>query len=145
VRFNHIVCPIDFGPSSLQGLSYALSLAEEAGGRLTVLHVVEVLPAPGEPALPELVDYGRGLQSKAEERLRAAIPAEARDWCQPVEMVCGGKSSDQILRVAHDTNAELIVMGVAGRNAAHLWFFGSTTNHVVRRAGCPVLTVREKA
>jgi nucleotide-binding universal stress UspA family protein len=48
----------------------------------------------------------------------------------------------EILRLAEDTKSELIVIGVHGRNVADLLFFGSTANHVVRQASCPVLTVR---
>ena len=48
----------------------------------------------------------------------------------------------EILDVAERDGSDLIVMGVVGRSAADMFFFGSTTNHVVRQAGCPVLTVR---
>jgi nucleotide-binding universal stress UspA family protein len=47
-----------------------------------------------------------------------------------------------VLAAAAETRADLIVMGVHGRNVADLALFGSTTNQVVRRASCPVLTVR---
>jgi len=48
----------------------------------------------------------------------------------------------EILRVAADTAADLIVMGVHGRNVVDMTLFGSTTNQLVRRAACPVLTYR---
>jgi nucleotide-binding universal stress UspA family protein len=53
-----------------------------------------------------------------------------------------GKPPGEILRVASDCQAELIVMGVQGRGAADLMFVGSTTQRVVREATCPVLTLR---
>jgi nucleotide-binding universal stress UspA family protein len=53
-----------------------------------------------------------------------------------------GRAYKEILRVAQDQFADLIVMGVQGRGAVDLMFFGSTTNHVVRQAACPVLTIR---
>jgi nucleotide-binding universal stress UspA family protein len=57
-------------------------------------------------------------------------------------MVSSGKPSREILRIAAERQSDLIVVGVHGRGAADLMFFGSTTNHVVREATCPVLTVR---
>jgi nucleotide-binding universal stress UspA family protein len=54
----------------------------------------------------------------------------------------GGKPSREILRVASEPQSDLIVVGVQGRGAASVMFFGSTTNHVVREATCPVLTIR---
>jgi len=53
-----------------------------------------------------------------------------------------GKSYVEILRVAAEDRADLVVMGIHGRNALDLMLFGSTTNQVVRRATCPVLTLR---
>jgi nucleotide-binding universal stress UspA family protein len=53
-----------------------------------------------------------------------------------------GKSYVEILRVAVEEQSDLIIMGVRGRNPLDLTLFGSTTNQVVRRAVCPVLTLR---
>jgi nucleotide-binding universal stress UspA family protein len=47
-----------------------------------------------------------------------------------------------VLRIAGEKQVDLVVMGVQGRGAADLLFFGSTTQHVVREASCPVLTLR---
>ena len=141
VHLERILCPVDFGPSALKALNYALSLAQEAAATLTLLHVLE--PVPGETAgTPDMREYLQEREARVREELRAAVPAEARDWCTPVEVIGSGKPYKEILRVAHETAANLIVMGVAGRGAIDRLFFGSTTNHVVRRAECPVLTLR---
>lgn len=62
--------------------------------------------------------------------------------CAVHEVVVPGTPHREILRIAGDTNADLVVMGVRGRGAVDLTLFGSTTNQVVRRAACAVLTVR---
>jgi universal stress protein A len=54
-----------------------------------------------------------------------------------------GKPWRELLDAARDAQADLLVLGVRGRGAVDIAFFGSTTNQVVRRAPCPVLTVRE--
>jgi nucleotide-binding universal stress UspA family protein len=53
-----------------------------------------------------------------------------------------GKPWREVLRLAEEKQSDLIMMGVQGRGAADLLFFGSTTQHVVREAPCPVLTLR---
>ena len=70
------------------------------------------------------------------------MPRDAHTWCTPKEILTTGKPHQEILRVARDENVHLIVMGVHGRNPIDLMFFGSTTNHVVRTAICPVLTLK---
>jgi nucleotide-binding universal stress UspA family protein len=124
-----ILCPVDFSTSSLRGVAYALSLAQESGGRLVLLHVFD------GPDRKRDDDDARG-------EMRASVPGEARIWCDCEEVVRIGRPYEEILRLAEERRADLIVMGVHGRNAADLALFGSTTNHVVRQARCPVLTIR---
>jgi len=142
--FKRILCPVDFSPWSQKSLEFALSLAEEADAHLTLLHVLEFAPDvdPREAAAPVVHEYRARLEAEAKERLRAAVPAEVRQWCQPEEVVVVGRPYTQILRVAETQGTELIVIGVQGRNALDLAIFGSTTQHVVRAAKCPVLTIR---
>ena len=70
------------------------------------------------------------------------MPEEARDWCRPSLRIGHGKPYREILGVATEDAADLIVMGVHGRNPLDVALFGSTTNHIVRQATCPVLTLR---
>jgi nucleotide-binding universal stress UspA family protein len=144
VRFERILCPVDFGASSRRALTYALSLAQETQATLTMLHVLE--PIHDESvALPyDRVEHYRQREADAREQLREAIPDDARDWCRPVEIIGSGKPYREILRVAAESRSDLIVMGVEGHSVLERMFFGSTANHVVRRAACPVLTLRSQ-
>jgi nucleotide-binding universal stress UspA family protein len=142
--YRRILCPVDFSTTSERALRYGLSLAEEAKARLTVLHVLEWFP---EQEIREhrhfnVPEYRRFLEEDARRRLAEAVPEEARAWCEPVERVECGKAYREILRVAGEEGSDLIVLGVHGRGAVDLLLFGSTANHVVRQAACPVLTVR---
>jgi nucleotide-binding universal stress UspA family protein len=122
-----------------------LSLAKEADAHLTILHVLEAaLEEAGDMAAFALSEYRDFLKRNALERLKDAVPEEAREWCEPECLVASGRSYRQILKVAEKEGAELIVMGVQGRNAVDLALFGSTTHHVVREAKCPVLTIRSQ-
>ena len=68
----------------------------------------------------------------------------AADRSAPVPRLRHGKSYVEILRLAAEEHADLIIMGVHGRSALDR-LFGSTTNQVVRQATCPVLTLRQSA
>jgi nucleotide-binding universal stress UspA family protein len=142
--FKRILCAVDFSDSSLRGLQYALALSREADARLSVLHALELLPERDTPELGFLTlrEYRERLEATARERLTAAIPESAREFLAVDELVTVGKPYREILHLAAERQVELIVLGVRGRSAADLMLFGSTTQHVVRQATCPVLTVR---
>ena len=144
VIYKTILCPIEFSDASTRALAYALSLAEEIDARLILLHVVEGAVESDFGAIDHLSvrEYYRYLEEDAMARLKAAVPEEARVWCKPDERVATGKAYRKILQVAAEEGAELIVMGVHGKGVLHRRLFGSTTHHVIREAGCPVLTLR---
>jgi nucleotide-binding universal stress UspA family protein len=142
--YRRILCPVDFSESSLAALDFAFSLAQESNAELTLLHVFE-WPAEDVPidTPPSRVPESRQeIEREAMTRLNDLVPASVRDWCRPATRVSHGKAYREILGVATEDRADLIVIGVHGRNAVDLMLFGSTTNQVVRRATCPVLTIR---
>ncbi len=143
VLFKRILCPVDFSAPSVRALEYALSLAQETDAQLILLHVVEsVFEETGDMAAFAVSDYREYLERNARDRLRQAVPDEAREWCRPEEIVASGRSYRQILKTAEERSADVIVMGVTGRSAVDLMLFGSTTHHVVREARVPVFTIR---
>jgi nucleotide-binding universal stress UspA family protein len=142
---KRILCPMDFSDSSLKALEYALSLAKEADAELLLIHVIEGLAEVThwqQPTNPSIVEYLQLSERNALARLREVVPKNASTWSTPKEILMTGKPYEEILRVARDEHVHLIVMGVYGRNPIDLMFFGSTTNHVVRAATCPVLTLK---
>jgi nucleotide-binding universal stress UspA family protein len=137
---------VDFSDASLAALEHALKLAEESCAEITVLHVLEWLveEEPGARIAGfDVPEFRRYLEKDARERLLQVVPADARDWCRPTERVVGGRPWREILRVAEEVRADLVVMGVRGRSPVDLALFGSTTHHVVRGAKCPVLVVHK--
>ncbi len=143
--FKRILCPVDFSDSSLASLDFAFSLAQESDAELTVFHAFEWL-LEGEPLTNRPInvpEYRLELETDLTSRLHALVPDSVRMWCRPVTRVTHGKAYREILGIATEDSSDLIVMGVHGRNALDLMLFGSTTNQVVRRATCPVLTLRK--
>jgi len=144
VTFKRILCPTDFSASSLQALGFALDLARQGDGRLTVIHVLEWL-AEEEPRMSihfNIPEYRRSLESDARERLRTLLAEESQTWAEIETVLAFGRAYREILRAAQTNDADLIVMGAQGRGGVDLALFGSSTQQVVRGAACPVLTVR---
>ena len=149
VLFKRIVCAADFSDCSMHALEYALSLAQEADAHLTVVHVLE-LPADLPREIHEtvlggprnLLEYVTLAEEDRRARLRDAIPERVRAHGAVDTILATGKPYREILRVAEERQADLLVIGVHGRGAADRLLFGSTAQHLVRQATCPVLTLR---
>jgi nucleotide-binding universal stress UspA family protein len=86
--------------------------------------------------------FRTSVEQDVRRRLDALVDETARQYCSPKTELTFGKPYRAILETAERTQADLIVMGVGGRNPIDLTVFGSTANHVVRAAHCPVLTLR---
>jgi nucleotide-binding universal stress UspA family protein len=142
--FKRLLCPVDFSEPSLAALELALSFAEEGDADLTILYVFE-RSADQEPLTNRPIvapEYLHEVEAEFTARLHALVPQNVGDSCRPQARTAHGKPYREILGIATEDQADLIVMGVHGRNALDLMLFGSTTNQVVRRATCPVLTLR---
>ena len=150
ILYKSILCPVDFSESSLKALKYATSMAAQANGQLTVLHVDERDFEHADGVGGVAYDAGRTMGEFLEERARVSqrrledVTTDARTHCVVDALQTNGTPWREVLRVAAERRSDLIVMGVQGRGAADLLFFGSTTQHVVRQATCPVLTLRGK-
>jgi nucleotide-binding universal stress UspA family protein len=151
VLFKRIVCAVDFSDCSMHALNYAMSLAQEAEARLTVMHVIELPPDVPREVHENVLAGPRNLReyvALAEEdrraRLRDAIPESVRAYCAVDTILATGKPYREILRVAEEQEAELLVIGIHGRGAIDRLLFGSTAQHLVRQASCPVLTLRKE-
>ena len=144
VPYKRLLCAVDFSESSLNALRFSLSLAEEADASLTILHVFD-WPRDGDLLVErfDTKEFRRVVEDDARARLDALVSDDVRQWCSPSTTVAYGKPYREILDLAAKEETDVIVMGVRGRNALDLTLFGSTTNQVVRRATCPVLTLMQ--
>jgi nucleotide-binding universal stress UspA family protein len=90
---------------------------------------------------PDLPAVNAEVRREAQHKLEALISSDTRAFTDVAEVVVAGKPYREILRVAAEQRADLIVIGAHGGRRG-LPAFGSTPAHVVREAECPVLTVR---
>ena len=150
VLYQSILCPVDFSDSSLHALKYASSMAVRAHGQLTVLHVDERDFGHADGIGGMAYDAGMTLGEFLEERAQVSrrrledVTRDAAANGNVDTLLTNGTPWREVLRVAAERRSDLIVMGVQGRGSTDLLFFGSTTQHVVRQATCPVLTLRGK-
>lgn len=142
--FQRILCAVDFSAPSMKALQYALSLADGPDTELLMIHVIEGIPDASHWQQPDmtLMRYLGMSEAEARARLQQAVPMASRTGRKMDELLATGKPYREILRVARERDVHLIVLGVHGRNPLDVMLFGSTTQHVVRKATCPVLTLR---
>jgi nucleotide-binding universal stress UspA family protein len=133
VQLHKILFCTDFSEHSDCALTYALSLAMEYNAELTLLHVLEHLPDSDDLQVET---------AKIIQRLETPIPSDARNWCTIKSVVRVGRPYQEIIQLALEAYADLVIMGVRGRSALDLALFGSTTHRVLQLGPCPVLAVR---
>ena len=145
IALKTVLVPTDFSETSAVALRYGKALAEAFGASLHVLHVVQ------EPfAQPWAVEaYGFSLANLQEEWVREAktrmaetLTADERAKFTAQLTTHLGHPVVEILKYATDQQIDLIVLGVRGRGPLNQIMMGSVAERVVRKAPCPVLTVR---
>lgn len=134
---SKILCSTDFSPSSDLALEHAAIYARAAGAKLLIAHVQELSTAAGEGMLHS------GVRPENPEtlarRLESLMPADDIE-CE--HHMLRGKPADEILKLAKNEGVSLIVMGTEGRTGVGRLLMGSVAEEVLRRAPCPVLTVK---
>jgi nucleotide-binding universal stress UspA family protein len=145
IDLRRILVPVDFSPHAEQALKYGAALAEKFGAELYLLHVFQNLAvyqtevvSGAPPILPPVEqltasarsELGRLVQSKNLQRL--AVHAE----------VVEGSPVEEIVAYAGERSIDLVVLGTHGRGWLAHALLGSVAEKVVRKAPCPVLTVR---
>jgi nucleotide-binding universal stress UspA family protein len=144
VDFKNILFPSDFSDFSRYAASFAVSFASDYGAKLHVVHVAEVSPDLSE-MLSEKIPGGE-LNKKVEElAVQELEEASTPEILKKIvyEITClRGKPFAEIVKYANEKEMDMIVMGTHGRSALEAAIMGSTAEKVVRKATCPVLTVR---
>jgi nucleotide-binding universal stress UspA family protein len=142
IRLKRVLVPTDFSDSARHALAYGLSFAAEYKAELILLHVVETVPMGYASELfpVPMAEVFQQVSGYARTEL-AKLSAEASQKGVAVrELVVQGKPSAEIVRVAREEAVDMIVLGTHGRGVLDKALFGSTTERVVRKAPCPVLT-----
>jgi nucleotide-binding universal stress UspA family protein len=143
--WKRICCPVDFSDASRAAMEVAADLARRFGAELQLLHAYPIpgytFPDGSVVASPKMM---QDLADQAQKHLE--------EWRAEAERLVGGphvtaqkavgEPAAEILEAASEARADLIVMGTHGRTGLEHALMGSIAERVVRRAHCPVLTVR---
>jgi nucleotide-binding universal stress UspA family protein len=140
-----VVVGVDFSETGERALNEAVRLAAERHD--AALHVVHVASGYGPMLRLDLPEDVRTVSVEEAESHLAGYVAARHDGLEASELtthVRVGAASDEVVHLAADVSADLIVIGTHGRTGVRRLLLGSVAESVVRRAGCPVLVVRPK-
>jgi nucleotide-binding universal stress UspA family protein len=129
-QVRKIICPVDFTASGREGLDVSVSLAGAFQAQLDVVHAAEG-PATEPGAL--------------REKLCRWIPEAARGECRISEVVRRGNAAEQIVLLARERSANLVVLGAERRPFLEFTTLGTTVERVLRHSPCSVLVVPRQA
>lgn len=144
IRLERILLPTDFSEFAAPAVEYACEFAKRFGAELHLLHVIEeaaplVLPEAG--ATGWVRDYAERAEKWARAQL-AGMPGDLAAGVRVVRATRQGPAFLEIIRYAREKGCDLIVMGTHGRSGLAHVLMGSVAERVVRKAPCPVLTIR---
>ncbi len=140
-----ILVPIDFSDYSKAALKYAVNFAKKFGAELHLIYVVEPVIYPpdfsmGQIAIPSVdLEMDKRAVEELDKLAKKEIPAELK----VKTYVKTGKPFIEIIEAASEEDSDLIIIATHGHTGVEHILFGSTAEKVVRKAPCPVLTLRE--
>lgn len=141
-KLRTILVPVDFSVPSRAALDYAIRLAQDFGGSLVVLHVLDPLLAAGRLDSTRLRRLKSSSRKEAEEQLQTLRRELVQSGVRTKVFLRHGPATDIIVALAVKAKADLIIMGSQGRTGLSRLMVGSVAERVVRYASCPVLVVR---
>ena len=147
--YKQLLVPVDGSEPSMLGLAEAIKIAKSDGSKLHLVHVVDELVPLGVDIPPKYIDQfidalraqGREILDKAQ---RVVFEHALESEGVLLETI-GGRAADQIVQLAKQCKADLIVMGTHGRRGLRRLALGSDAELVIRSSPVPVLLVRGAA
>lgn len=145
--FHHILVPLDGSTFGEISLPYALALAKQFDGKVTLLRIVPhpqvVLSEYTYESTDLFLELREGALREADEYLKAQQNSLRQQGYEVYYRVVEGENvAEWILGVADGADVDAIVMSTHGRSGIQRWVFGSVAEKVLRHARVPVLLVR---
>jgi nucleotide-binding universal stress UspA family protein len=139
-----ILVPIDFSECSRKALRYAIPLAKEHNAAIMLLYVVPTQYAVGEYGGIDYASLEADMRATGDQQLATMAVDEVRGQVRADTVVRAGSPMAEIIEAAKSLSADVIVISTHGHTGLKHVLLGSVAEHVVRRAPCPVLVVRER-
>ncbi|HEX9740529.1 MAG TPA: universal stress protein [Ignavibacteriaceae bacterium] len=146
-EINKVLVPIDFSDYSKTSLKYAVNFAEHFKASLILVYVIEPIIYPPDFSMGQIAIPSPGIEldKRAKEELDRLAEKEIPHGLSVKKVIKTGKPFVEIIETASEENADLIIIATHGHSGVEHILFGSTAEKVVRKAPCPVLTLREPA
>lgn len=140
-----ILVPVDFSDYSKHALRYAIDFAKHFNAEIVLISVIEPMIYPadfsmGQVAIPAT---DQNLHERIEKELEELEKQEIADKVKSKRIIKSGKPFYEINETAREENIDLIIIATHGHTGVEHLLFGSTAEKVVRKAPCPVLSLRE--
>lgn len=171
IQLNKILLGCDFSRDSMHAFNYAIGLAQEFQSELHLVHVVKPMEHPAASGSHSITGLSRDypawdmrdyhgflekekewadqqekvLFERLETQLQEMLPEDCRNWCTPITALLKGIPYEELIAYAQDNEIDVMVLGIHGHNFFDKFLVGSTTDRVISRTTCPVLTVRKLA
>ena len=142
VTLKKILCPVDHSECSYLALKYAISLALKDEAKLYLMHVIDSRLYDTEMYKFSPYKLNEIDESKIRADLMKSLPEGTMDVLEVETIVVKGVPFNEIINAATEISVDLIVIGTHGRTGLSHVMLGSVAEKVVRKATCPVLTVR---
>jgi nucleotide-binding universal stress UspA family protein len=146
-NIHRILIAVDDSSYSEQAVNYGVLLAKNLGSKITLVHVDEIpisSPYSADPLLnesPAMIPELMHIQEEASKLLFKKIIKQHGDVVQMSTVTKIGRAQDEILFVADDCKADMIILGTHGRTGFDHFISGSVSESVARKAKCPVLII----
>ncbi|MCB0743668.1 MAG: universal stress protein [Ignavibacteriales bacterium] len=140
-----ILVPIDFSNYSKQALRYAVNFSKKFSSKLYLVYVVEPVIYPSDFSMGQVTFpvTDTELNQRAKEELETLAKEEIGAEISVETIIRTGKPFVEINETASELDIDLIIIATHGHTGMEHLLFGSTAEKVVRKAPCPVLTLRE--
>lgn len=141
---KNILVPIDFSDYSKNALKYAVEFAKTFSAKLYLIYVVEPMIYPADFSMGQIAipSTDINIKNRAEEEFKK-LTDEIDNSLQVESIIKTGKPFVEINETALEKDIDLIIIATHGHTGVEHLLFGSTAEKVVRKAPCPVLTLRE--
>ena len=144
--FNHILCPTDLKERSDIAVIKAVQIAHQFGSKITLLNIHEDFMDKEERemlrvSVDKMKEKYKRIAIDSKEEMKAVIHKLHADDIEVDYLLHSGKPEKVIVKIAEQLGTDLIVIGTDGRDNVMDFVVGTTTEHVINAAPCPVLVV----